>query len=210
MIQVVCFDISQADRTAYGRLYERASEERRLRADRYPRHEDALRCVAADALLQYGVKKALGISEFETARDAHGKPYLKTEADFHYNLSHSGNWVVIAYGSSEVGIDVEQIRMDTGKAHVARRFFTEDEQDFVFRTEEGSGERFFRIWTGKESYLKYLGTGLRRALDSFSVLDLSGLVLHSWELEGGYCVTLCSMEGEHTLELLTLEQLLGE
>ena len=49
MIRILCADLASADADrygeVYGRLYEKASEERKRRADRYLRFEDKLRCV---------------------------------------------------------------------------------------------------------------------------------------------------------------------
>lgn len=205
MIQILCFSISQMCGETYEAFYARASRERRQRADRYLRREDKLRCVAADALLRY----ALGTAEWEVERDPSGKPRIKGREDFHYNLSHSGSWVVLAYGSREAGVDVERISMDAGKEKIARRYFTPEEQAYIFAEKEQAPYRFCQVWTGKESYLKYLGTGLRKPLGSFSVLSLP-VPLHSWTLDGGYVLTLCAEGcfGEPTV--LTAGQLLLE
>ena len=52
MIRILCTDVSVADEGIYEKLYERASAERKHKADRYLRYEDKLRCVTADALLR--------------------------------------------------------------------------------------------------------------------------------------------------------------
>jgi len=199
MIRVVCWDISGLDRETYERLYAQSSPERQARADRYRRHEDALRCVAAEAL----VRRAAG-GPVAIMKDEGGKPRLAGMESFRYNLSHSGNWVVMAWGESEVGVDVEKIHMDEGKEQIARRFFSREEQDYIFAAEgDLRAERFFQVWTGKESYLKYLGTGLRTPMDSFSVLSLEGVFLHRWTLPGGYFLSLSCQEREAVLEFVT-------
>lgn len=201
MIQIDCFDITQMDRPGYERLYRQASPERRLRADKCLKAEDKLRCIAADALLRRSVARVLGRSEFTVEKGNYGKPSIQNAPDFHYNLSHSGPWAVIAYGGSPVGIDVEAIRPGAPVEKLVRRFFTQAEQEYV----RGSTERFFEIWTRKESYLKYLGTGLRRSLDSFCVLpDGShlGIRFHRETLEG-CCVALCTTEEAYRLSRLT-------
>lgn len=161
MTNVLYVNISQITEAEYGLLYSLASPERRERADRYLRREDALRCVAADALLHY----VLGCEDVPVARTPEGKPYLPDMPDFHFNLTHSGDYVAIAYGSSPVGIDIEKIRPDGIRPGIAQRFFTPSEQAFAV-----TPEKFFQIWSMKESYLKYLGTGLAYPLQSFDVL----------------------------------------
>lgn len=208
MVRVICVDISGIDDQSYGKLYAGADPERQRRADACLRQEDAVRCVAADALLRYAVKETLGISEFVVEKTALGKPRLRDVADFHFNLSHSGRWVVLACCDMEVGVDVEKIHMTDGKAAIARRHFTGEEQDFVFENAEKIPERFFRVWTAKESYLKYLGTGLQRKMDSFSVLSSPvAQKLHSRLLDG-YCLTLCTDAEQCVFEQLDAERLL--
>lgn len=210
MIHVVCCDIESIGIDEYRGLFDKASSERQSRAQRYLRQEDKVRCVAADGLLRYALRQALNLSEFTAERDEWGKPHIQGREDFHYNLSHSGRWVVIAYGASPVGIDVERIRMDAGKEKIARRHFTPEEQTYLFSAgEEAKAERFFQIWTAKESYLKYLGTGLQRSLNSFSVVpDGTHLgVRFSGRLLGDCYMTVCTRQEDITLTQLTPEQL---
>ena len=206
-IRVLCLDISGIDGAAYETMYSRASLVRRDRADRCLRREDKVRCIAADALLRYGLARAGLPRDMEPQRDGCGKPYFKNAEGFRFNLSHSGRWVVLAFGGSEVDIDVEQLHMDAGKENIARRYFTADEQDYVFEREEGRAERFFRVWTAKESYLKYKGTGLRVPLDSFSVLTMVRPSFYHWCLEEA-CLTLCTTEEEPVVERVDVESLI--
>ena len=130
---------------------------------------------------------------FTVIKEPGGKPRIAGQDQFHYNLSHSGNRVVIAYGDSPVGADVQQMHMDAGKEALAKQFFTKEEQAYVFQCPELTEARFYQVWTGKESYLKYLGTGLKKSLESFSILspEISPM-LRFRILPDGYCLSLCS------------------
>ncbi len=202
MIRIICADISSADEETYGRLYERASEERKRRSNRYLRKEDKLLCVTADALL----KTALGTNEFQIQKNEYGKPYIKGRNDFYYNLSHSGKYAVIAFGNSEVGVDIQQHHGGTDMRLIAEQCFARDEKDYVWQSDRQSEERFYEIWTGKESYLKYIGKGLRKNMQSFSVLDRKREIrlLHPDE---GYSLSLCTADREYTFELSDVRQL---
>lgn len=203
MVRVICWDISKLGQNDYDALYRAASPERRRRADRYQRREDALRCVAAEALVRF----ILGTDRFTVETDPFGKPRIAEYPDFHYNLSHSGNWVVIARGDGPVGVDVERHSPDTDWASIARHFFSLHEQQMLERAEDPC-RRFYEIWTGKESYLKYYGTGLRYDLQSFSVDRLEeGLNIHTRQLPGGYSLSLCTKENAYSLELLDGQRL---
>lgn len=205
MIHIICTDISGIDEETYKVLYERASLRRRSRADQYRDREDALRCLTAEALLRY----ALGTCHYTEETWPDGKPYILEQQDFHYNVSHSGRWVVLAWGDRELGVDVEQIRPDSDVAAIGRRFFTEDEQRYILEDPAVSRSRFFEIWTGKESYVKFLGTGMKKAFRSFSVRNLPQDVMrYHRKLDADYSLSLCAAKDDITLRILDLQQLL--
>ena len=168
MSKIICIDISRADEALYERLYALASPERKARADRFRRREDALRCVTADALL----RQVLGADYSRVEKSPDGKPFLPHRPNFHFNLSHSGKWVAIAWGSSNVGLDVESFSRNANMEAVARRFFTEDERQYVLGDAQLQIHRFFEIWTGKEAYFKMAGTGITN-FQAVNVLTLN-------------------------------------
>lgn len=205
MIRILCADLSSADESVYDSLYGNASAERKNRADRYLRREDKLRCVTADVLL----KNALGTEDFRIEKNEFGKPYIKDRQDFHYNLSHSGHYVVIAYGSTEVGVDVQQHDPDVDMQVIAERCFAPDEWKYIEQSDQQILQRFYEIWTGKESYLKYTGEGLRRDMRSFSVRKTEPEVRYLPVLrDNGYSLSLCAADKEYMFELLDVRQLL--
>lgn len=208
MIRIGYVDIAPLDDGQYRQLYAHATPERQRRADRYLRSADRQRCVVAGALLRYALK---GKDCAEPSRTPEGKPYFPGLADFHFNLSHSGRWVAIAWGDCPVGIDVEILSMDKGKEALARRFFSDDEQAYLFAAGKADrGLRFFEIWTKKESYLKYQGTGINCPLNSFSVLTPEALSVsfRSFRLEDAV-MTLCGPNTECQIIPLSLETLIS-
>lgn len=212
MIRIATVDISPLTETEYGKLYERASEERRKRADRYLRTEDSYRCILAEALLRYALKQSPGICQAEPVKAPGEKPYLPGQDRFEFNLSHSGRWVVLAWGERPVGVDVEIISMDPGKEQLALRYFQQEEQDYLFAVEgQDRARRFFELWTKKESYLKYRGTGITCALNSFSVLDPQALdvTFHVTFLEDAV-LTLCAQGSAGPVTQIPLPVLLSE
>lgn len=202
MMTLHCILLPEDPAELYGILYPLAEPERKMRADRYLRREDGLRCLAAGELLRRTVEKALGLTDFQVITEPGGKPRIAGHDAFHYNLSHSGLRVAIAWGSSPVGVDVQQMRPDIETEELARRFFTADEQAYIFEQPELTMLRFYRVWTEKESYLKYLGTGLKKSLTSFSVLDPKiARLLQFRYLPDGYCVSFCSSDSNCVFEL---------
>lgn len=106
----------------------------------------------------------------------YGKPYLKDVPDLHFNLSHSGDWAVLAVSDKEIGIDVEKeknIDLDIGK-----EYFSYTENIYLNTiSKEKKYEAFFKIWTLKESYIKAIGLGLNKSLKSFSVMNLRNMYI---------------------------------
>lgn len=204
MIHVICTDISGAEEGLFRALFEKATPERKNRAARFRGREDALRCVTADGLLRY----ALGTDRYRVEQASGGKPFLPERPDVHFNISHSGRWVVMAYGKSPVGVDVEQIRPDTDIQKLAGRFFAPEEEAYVRAVPWESRDRFFEVWTGKESYLKYLGTGLKADLRSFSVQSpQTGVRFLRQKLSDGSWLTLCTEEADMEVTVMELGRL---
>lgn len=200
MVSVLLVDTAGAGPDCFQALYTRATEERKQRADRYRQQEDKLRCVVADALL----RAALRTDDYRTQKNSFGKPCIQGREDFSYNLSHSGRYVVLAWGSSEVGVDVQRQDAATKTQAIGERFFTPDEHAYI----RGDLQRFYEIWTKKESYLKYTGQGLHRDLKSFSVLAPEPEIRFLYRtLDGGYSLCLCTTEDACTLDLLSVQQL---
>lgn len=201
MIRIVCIDISSADERTYRSLYEKASHARKLRADRYLRQEDKLRCVTAAALL----KKVLGADEDQIVKNEYGKPYLRERRDIHYNLSHSGSYVVLAWGNSEVGVDVQKHDPAVNTEAIGKRFFAQDELLYARQ----APRHFYEIWTKKESFIKYTGKGLHDDLRSFSALIPETNIRYFYRMLGtDYSLSLCTEEEEYETTVMAVQQLL--
>ncbi len=151
--------------------------------------------VCAKALLFEILRKEFNLSAFTVVCDENGKPYIKN-SPLHFNLSHSGDYVLCLCGTEKVGCDI-QTKCEY-KEKVAKRFFTEREYEFLCKSEEKELD-FTRIWTMKESILKYHGDGISGGLDSY---DFSPFVKkESFEayglkfnvsVKGEYVMSICS------------------
>ncbi|QUI23831.1 4'-phosphopantetheinyl transferase superfamily protein [Vallitalea pronyensis] len=98
----------------------------------------------------------------------YGKPFIDSRFRFQYSISHSDRWVVCVINDQPIGIDIERIKpIDL---RIVDRFFSKSEQKFLAESNINERlERFYTIWTLKESYIKAVGKGLFLPLDSFSV-----------------------------------------
>ena len=99
----------------------------------------------------------------ELCYDDNGRPML-VGLDVDFNISHSPNYVFCAIaqkGEGRVGLDAEEPkRMSSLRSlALAERWFVGGERrDFA---RDPSLDRFLRIWTRKEAFLKWTGEGLR-------------------------------------------------
>jgi len=96
-----------------------------------------------------------------------GKPYSIDDPGLYFNMSNSGEFVVIAFSrDSEIGIDIEQIRPLHDLDEMINRNFTRSEIKYINSRPEERINRFFRFWTIKESFLKAIGEGMRLRPDN--------------------------------------------
>lgn len=150
------------------------SPDERVRADRFVFPRDRLRFTAGRAFLR-GV---LGLYQREPPAalrfryGAWGKPELGEGAGgIQFNLAHAEDLAVCAITTgTDVGVDVERVRPLADAEGVAARFFSARERAALFRLPRALRQRaFYDAWTRKEAFLKALGSGLARPLDSFDV-----------------------------------------
>ena len=169
MILVRYLDLRKIGEEEYERFLARCDAARREKVLRFVHQKDRLRALFSHALLPHALAESgrdPALAETLSHND-HGKPYLPATDGFCFNLSHAGDFVVIAVSAFEVGVDIERIR--GGRRKISERFFGEQEKAYIRAAKDDAEaeQRFTRIWTLKESYLKYTGAGLSRDLRSF-------------------------------------------
>ena len=125
-----------------------------------------------------------------------GKPALTSGPEF--SLSHSGERVLCALSDQTVGADLQQLR--PYNPTLARRFFSGEEATWLEEQRE-QDLAFSLLWSLKESYVKFLGTGIAEThLDSFTVriapegcAHIDGSSVKLWyTVCDGYVMAVCS------------------
>ena len=114
----------------------------------------------ASGYLLHQMCKELGIDNPEYGYSEKGKPYLIGDHNVSFNISHSGDYVVLAYQESPqpIGIDIQQIR--NMREGMKRKILHEKEQVPENASTEEQTRYLNRIWSIKESYVKMTGDGL--------------------------------------------------
>ncbi len=131
------------------------TEDRWEKAQRLKSVADYNRCLAS-GYLQAKMCQKLGIDNPKYEYSHKGKPSLAGRDRVAFSLSHSGEYVVLAYHESTepVGIDIQQLR--PMRAGMERRILHEKEEIVADKRTEFLN----RIWALKESYVKMTGDGL--------------------------------------------------
>lgn len=142
--------------------------ERAERIEKIRLEKSKFQSVAAGLLLEYALSEhGMQGKNLTFLKNADGKPHIAEYPDFHYNLSHSKEYVVLVTDDCPVGVDIEELR--TGYQKLVTRFFSMEEAEML--KEHWSDNVFTKLWTRKESYLKASGFGMRMPLDGFSILE---------------------------------------
>ncbi|MDR1755864.1 MAG: 4'-phosphopantetheinyl transferase superfamily protein [Culturomica sp.] len=185
MLKILLHNINETGQGASAEpdFFRWADSETLWEAGRYRNSRSRYCRVAGNAMARYGLSAFFGLppEQIRILRGEKGKPFAAGRRDLHFNISHSGAYIVCAFSDREVGIDTERIR--EARLSVARRFFHPDEMAALEETPaELKNERFFRYWSIKEAFLKYTGTGLTRPLSSFRITESeSGIALYEAE-----------------------------
>lgn len=78
--------------------------------EKYQKHKRETDKKTGAGSLGYLLKEYLGVeNDAQLVMNKNGKPML-VDARKHFNLSHSGKYVVLAIADQEVGIDIERVR----------------------------------------------------------------------------------------------------
>lgn len=124
---------------------------------------------------------------------AYRKPRI--EGWYEFNISHSGDWVLIAYSKFPVGIDIEQ---NSGYKNDIIEYFHPDEKTYIYDALD-KGRAFFEVWTRKEAFLKATGTGITaeslfqkiNCLPDEILFDGNNFFIQNFDIAPGYLSHIC-------------------
>jgi len=199
----------------YNDLLQVISKKNRERCHAFKRRHNALSTLYGELILRHALTQQFAFKndEIMILKNGSGKPYIK-DSTVHYNISHSGDFVVCAFSEQEVGIDIEQVKeIDL---RIARRYFCESECNDLFSKDiNEQQDYFFTLWALKESYMKWSGLGMSIALDSFcfkisnneaSVTDINlGISPFFKQIPlDGYKIAVCSMIEYFDVEVIPI------
>ncbi|HHW25224.1 MAG TPA: hypothetical protein PK778_04190 [Bacillota bacterium] len=145
-------------------------------------HDAAMRALDK-AIFELCGKRA---TDYKIDKTRLGKPFFADCEKIKFSLSHSGEYAAAAVADMEVGVDIERVRPVS--ARVVQRFLS----GIVAGS---SDEDIIEAWCKKESYGKFVGTGLVGA--DFSKPHF----MLVFDCIPGYKIAVCSAK-EQTAEIV--------
>ncbi len=124
-----------------------------------------------------------------------GKPYLKDYSEINFNMSHSGNYWLIALGEGgQIGVDIESYKSRNTWEGLVKKCFAQEEIEYWRSLKpDQQGAAFYDIWVQKEAFVKAVGQGIRLGLNqcvtnqkpycSFLRLPESCGAVEQWQVE---------------------------
>jgi 4'-phosphopantetheinyl transferase len=177
--------------------------------ERFVKSRGALRRILAEQAGQ--TARALVLAEGNGR-----KPKLRDHPLIRFNLSHSGDFTLIAVAAQPLGVDIEAIKADIGWRDLAEANFHRDERAVLEASADAAArDAFFQIWTHKEAFLKATGVGLTDHLTAICIPleggpvrapdSLSSETWHATPLEAprGYKASLVTRSAHVALRDLT-------
>ena len=143
----------------------------------------------AHLLLGYAYHVFTGkpVGSLVIGRNANGKPYSQDDEGFCFSISHSKGHVAVAVCESDIGIDIEKLRV--ADVRLPNRIFSAAELLFL-NGSRNKTKAFLEVWTRKESIVKFTGSGLSGISKADSFADDWRNFVHSIEFDG-CIITVC-------------------
>ncbi|PEW55557.1 4'-phosphopantetheinyl transferase family protein [Bacillus cereus] len=199
----------------FKQLSNLVSNEKKERMKRLLNSCDVNRTLIGDLLIRSLIcqKYKINNEEIRFKYNEYGKPFVENFSDFHFNLSHSGEWVVCTTANFNVGIDIEKVS-EIEALKLAKEFFSADEfYDISNMNSDEQINYFYDLWTLKESYIKTIGKGLYTQLNSFSIKKESrALILYKnipknfyfkqYNIDPNYKLSACATRDEFPQEII--------
>lgn len=174
-MRISILKISDLFKNEINEISKYISEEKNIRVTKFQKKDDKIRGICSELLIRKMIIDELKIDNGDIVFEfnKYGKPFLKGRDDIYFNTSHSGEYVVCCLDNKPIGIDVEMIK-NIDFEGIVENFFTPIEKEYILNKSslislEESINRFYEVWTLKESFIKCIGKGLSMPLNKFSI-----------------------------------------
>lgn len=169
------------------------------RANRYYREKDKERFIVSRASLRILLGKYLNLDAnaitFQIGENK--KPTVEGNTHLHYNVSHSGDYVLIAVSPSPVGVDVELPDTNTDPDEIMQVSYSKPEINHVHQS-ANQLQAFYTLWTRKEALLKATAKGIDDNLKFIPSVDgLHNTMYNTIGSQNNWIVNSFKVDDEH-------------
>jgi len=154
-------DVWTADMGMFFAVSDCLSQNEHCAADRMARPDLRRRAKARRSFLRHVLASYLDAcpADLMLTTAEGGKPALLTQTALTFNMSHSGEFSILAVGQVPIGLDVETVRRMVDLDALLPKTCAPREQSEV-RNSPDPDQAFLQRWICKEALLKCVGTGL--------------------------------------------------
>lgn len=148
------------------------SPQEAIRAHKYRQLRDSNRFIICRSLLKIIVaqQKSIDVSQVYFEKSDNHKPYFPLDRSLFFNVSHSGDFAIIAIGNCELGVDIEKIDYHFNYSEIIPIVFNDIEINAISRSKLNR-LMFYKFWTRKEAIVKAIGKGIDEDLIKIPVTD---------------------------------------
>ncbi|WP_179349054.1 4'-phosphopantetheinyl transferase family protein [Winogradskyella pacifica] len=143
-----------------------------LRAQRYHQLRDSNRFIICRSFLKILIakQKSIEVSQVYFEKGENHKPYFPLDKTLFFNVSHAGDFAIIAFGNCELGVDIEKIDQHFDYSEIIPVVYDIIEIDTI-QSSKDSRSMFYKFWTRKEAIVKAIGKGIDEDLIKIPVTD---------------------------------------
>ena len=148
------------DKALFDYWYQQMPEYRKEKIDRYKPEASKRLSLGAGILIKKGLEE-YGVDGSHILLGLNDKPYIESANSLEFNVSHSGSMAVCAFSDACVGIDIEGTKVFN--RNLINFVYKQEEIKYIkYRSKNQNDENclYTKLWTIKESIMKYYGKGL--------------------------------------------------
>ncbi len=181
------------DHSPHELLMQLSTEEQDKYA-RYRKEDDKKTFLCARIVLREEFRKLEIPFNQEISFNEYNKPFLADYPDFHFNISHSGSYVMLGFSNKSLGVDIEKI-VTFNKPLIeklSKIVFHETEVQLLVQNDIDEAQFLFtKLWTIKESFIKAIGKGFYADTRSFTISNIESHVPHV-NIEAHKDISMCT------------------
>lgn len=148
--------------------------EERMTASKFFQEKDRQNFIIRRAALRILLAGYLGTKAREIAfiEGENKKPLVRCDgcSAVNFNLSHSGDCILIGVSDNELGVDIEHVMESFNYQEMLNHVFNNEEKHFI-TSSDSPAKNFFKLWTRKEALIKATSKGVDDDLNKIPGLD---------------------------------------